>query len=132
LYSVEDLAVYSYDAFAEGSQSDRPAETTEQVSNVVRLAAEAEFHHPRRMGSGCSRLDSIPGEIVICLTRMNHILRLTPNATASVEAGVVTADLQKMVLGLFYPPDPSSIRHSTIGGNIAWRRWSTRLRWGHR
>ena len=22
-------------------------------------------------------------------------------------------------IGLFYPPDPSSIRHSTIGGNIA-------------
>jgi glycolate oxidase len=38
-----------------------------------------------------------------------------------VEAGVVTADLQVEVekVGLFYPPDPSSIRHSTIGGNIA-------------
>ena len=38
-----------------------------------------------------------------------------------VEAGVVTADMQAAVekLGLFYPPDPSSIRESTIGGNIA-------------
>jgi glycolate oxidase len=53
---------------------------------------------------------------------MNHILEIdTQNATASVEAGVVTADLQMEVekQGLFYPPDPSSIRHSTIGGNIA-------------
>jgi glycolate oxidase len=43
------------------------------------------------------------------------------NATAHVEAGIVTADLQTAVesVGLFYPPDPSSIRHSTIGGNIA-------------
>ena len=43
------------------------------------------------------------------------------NATAHVEAGIVTADLQAEVekRGLFYPPDPSSIRHSTIGGNIA-------------
>jgi len=38
-----------------------------------------------------------------------------------VEAGVITANLQAEVekIGLFYPPDPSSIRHSTIGGNIA-------------
>ncbi|HBA92960.1 MAG TPA: glycolate oxidase subunit GlcD, partial [Anaerolineaceae bacterium] len=35
--------------------------------------------------------------------------------------GIITADLQAEVekKGLFYPPDPSSIRHSTIGGNIA-------------
>jgi len=34
-----------------------------------------------------------------------------------VEAGIVTADLQAQVeaAGLFYPPDPSSIKHSTIG-----------------
>ena len=40
---------------------------------------------------------------------------------ARVEAGVVTADLQAEVesRGLFYPPDPSSIKHSTIGGNVA-------------
>jgi glycolate oxidase len=34
---------------------------------------------------------------------------------------VVTSDLQAEVekQGLFYPPDPSSHRHSTIGGNVA-------------
>ena len=53
---------------------------------------------------------------------MNRILEIdTGNATVRAEAGVVTADLQAAVekQGLFYPPDPSSIRHSTIGGNIA-------------
>jgi glycolate oxidase len=53
---------------------------------------------------------------------MNRILEIdTQNATVSAEAGVITADLQNEVEkhGLFYPPDPSSIRHSTIGGNIA-------------
>ena len=127
LYSPEDLAVYSYDGtFAEG----RPEiivlpETTEQVSQVVRLAAEAQVPIvPRGMGSGLAA-GSIPipgGGIVLCLTRMNHILEIDiQNATVSVEAGVITADLQKEVekQGLFYPPDPSSIRHSTIGGNIA-------------
>jgi glycolate oxidase len=53
---------------------------------------------------------------------MNHILEIDEtNATAHVESGVITADLQAAVekIGLFYPPDPSSIKHSTIGGNIA-------------
>lgn len=53
---------------------------------------------------------------------MNRILEIDEvNATACVETGIVTADLQAAVekLGLFYPPDPSSIKHSTIGGNIA-------------
>jgi glycolate oxidase len=53
---------------------------------------------------------------------MNHILEIdTENTTVRAEAGVVTADLQTAVekIGLFYPPDPSSIRHSTIGGNVA-------------
>lgn len=127
LYSPEDLAVYSYDGtFAEG----RPEiivlpGSTAQVSQVVRLAAEARVPLvPRGMGSGLAA-GSIPlpgGGMVICLTRMNHILEIdTQNATVAAEAGVITADLQKEVEkhGLFYPPDPSSIRHSTIGGNIA-------------
>jgi len=127
LYTPEDLAVYSYDGtFAEG-QPDvivLPG-TTQQVSRVVQLAAEARVPIvPRGMGSGLAA-GSIPipgGGIVISLTRMNQILEIdTLNAAVFVEAGVVTADLQNAVekQGLFYPPDPSSIRHSTIGGNIA-------------
>ena len=127
LYTPEDLAVYSYDGtFAEG-QPDLVVlpGTTEQVSQVVALAAQARLPLiPRGMGSGLAA-GSIPipgGGIVLCLSRMNHILEIdTINATVSAEAGVVTADLQNEVEkhGLFYPPDPSSIRHSTIGGNIA-------------
>jgi len=53
---------------------------------------------------------------------MNHILEIdTENAIVRTEAGVINADLQAAVekISLFYPPDPSSIKHSTIGGNIA-------------
>jgi len=49
---------------------------------------------------------------------MNRILEIDmENSVVRAQAGVVTADLQTEVekLGLFYPPDPSSIRHSTIG-----------------
>ncbi len=126
LYSPEDLAVYSYDGtFAE----HRPdvvvlPKTTEQVSQVVVLAAcERIPIVTRGMASGLAAA-SVPfnGGIVLSMTRMNRILELDePNSTVLVEAGIVTADLQTEVekRGLFYPPDPSSIRHSTIGGNIA-------------
>jgi glycolate oxidase len=127
LYTPEDLAVYSYDGtFAEG-QPDVVVlpETTEQVSQVVRLAANKRIPIvPRGMGSGLAA-GSVPmptGGIVLCLTRMNHILEIDrENATVRAEAGVITADLQTAVeeLDLFYPPDPSSLRHSTIGGNVA-------------
>jgi glycolate oxidase len=100
-------------------------DTTEEVSRVVKLASEARLPIvPRGMGSGLAA-GSIPyksGGMIISLTRMNHILEIdTENAIVRTEAGVITADLQVAVekLGLFYPPDPSSIKHSTIGGNIA-------------
>jgi glycolate oxidase len=127
LVSAEDLAVYGYDGtFAEGTpQVVVLPRTTEQVSQVVRLAAEARLPViARGMGSGLAA-GSVPipdGGIVVCLTRMNRILELDIlNATVRCEAGVVTSDLQAEVEkhGLFYPPDPSSNRHSTIGGNVA-------------
>ncbi len=126
LCSPEDLAVYSYDGtFAEY----RPdvvvlPRTTEQVSQVVTLAAcERIPIVTRGMASGLAAA-SVPfgGGITLATTRMNRILEIDEeNRTTLVEAGVVTADLQAEVekRGLFYPPDPSSNRHSTIGGNIA-------------
>jgi len=43
------------------------------------------------------------------------------NMTVITQPGVVTATLQAAVEreGLFYPPDPASLRQSTIGGNVA-------------
>jgi len=42
-------------------------------------------------------------------------------ATATVQPGVVTAKISEAAanVGLFYPPDPASVKHCTIGGNIA-------------
>jgi glycolate oxidase len=126
LNSPEDLAVYSYDGtFAEY----RPdvvvlPRTTDQVSQVVVIAAcERIPIVTRGMASGLAAA-SVPfgGGIALAMTRMNRLLEIDAlNSTALVEAGIVTADLQAEVekRGLFYPPDPSSIRHSTIGGNIA-------------
>ena len=126
LHTPEDLAVYSYDGTFEEHRPDvvvLPC-TTEQVSQIVKLATRE--HIPvvtRGMGSGLTAA-SVPfsGGITLSMTRMNRILEIDQvNATIHAEAGIVTADLQTAAekLGLSYPPDPSSLRHSTIGGNIA-------------
>jgi glycolate oxidase len=127
LHTPEDLAAYSFDGtFAEGNPGVIVLpESSEQVSQVVQLAAAERLPIVARgMGSGLAA-GSIPlpeGSIVVSLTRMNRILEIDPqNATVHAEAGVITANLQAEVekVGLFYPPDPSSIHHSTIGGNVA-------------
>ena len=126
LSSPVDLVAYSFDSTFEQHLPDVVVlpETNEEVSAVVRIASQYDAPIvPRGMSSGLAG-GSIPvrGGIVLSLTRMNRILEIDEeNMTATVEAGVVTADLQTEVekLGLFYPPDPSSIKQSTIGGNVA-------------
>jgi len=78
---------------------------------------------PRGAGTGYTG-GAVPsrGGAVISLERMNRILEIDEaNLIAVVEPNVVTGDLQDAVekLGLFYPPDPASLRQSVIGGNVA-------------
>jgi glycolate oxidase len=126
LTTPEDLATYGYDAtFEEGLPEVvvLPG-STEEVSRILQAAHELKMPViTRGMGSGLAA-GAVPvqGGIVIALTRMNHILEIDEeNAVVHTQAGVVTADLQTAVerVDLFYPPDPGSVRHSTIGGNIA-------------
>jgi glycolate oxidase subunit GlcD len=53
---------------------------------------------------------------------MNRILQISPaDGVAVVQPGVITAKLgsDAMRRNLFYPPDPASLKESTLGGNIA-------------
>ena len=126
LTSPEDLAAYSYDATFEEHLPDVVVlpRSTQQVSQVLMLASRERIPLVTRgMASGLAA-GAVPlyGGIALSMTRMDRMLELDEkNAIEHVEAGMVTADLQAAVeaRGLFYPPDPSSIRHSTIGGNIA-------------
>jgi glycolate oxidase len=126
LTEPEDLISYGYDGtwFQHRPLVVVSPETVEQVAAVHRLAtAERIPLTPRGMGSGLSG-GSVPLEagIVLNLMRMNRILEIDAvNSVAVVQPGVITADLQAAVekRGLFYPPDPSSLRQSAIGGNIA-------------
>ncbi len=126
LDSREDLLCYSFDGTFAEFMPDLVVEpgSTEEVSAILKLANEHEIPIiARGMGSGLAA-GTVPfgGGIVLPLNRMDAILEIDLlNMTATVEAGVITFDLQTAVEchDLFYPPDPSSIKHSTIGGNIA-------------
>ncbi|MBR5554382.1 FAD-binding protein [bacterium] len=62
------------------------------------------------------------GGIILNFSKMNKILEINrQNMTARVQAGVIVGELQKQVekFGLYYPPDPSNLAVSTIGGSIA-------------
>jgi len=63
-----------------------------------------------------------PPGIVVSTLRQDRILEIDPeDFVAVVQPGVVTGDLQSRAakLNLFYPPDPASVRSSSIGGNVA-------------
>ena len=62
------------------------------------------------------------GGIVLAMAQMNRIKEIDgEDFVAVVEPGVVTGDLQAAARrkGLFYPPDPASLKNCSIGGNIA-------------
>jgi glycolate oxidase len=120
------LLAYGTDALKRGHPADAvvsPADTNE-VAGVVRLCAEHNVPFvPRGAGSGYTG-GAVPlqGGIVISLERMNRILEIDePNLVAVVQPNVITGDLQTEVekVGLFYPPDPASLKQSAIGGNVA-------------
>ena len=126
LTAREDLVCYGYDAQHVEHLPEavvRPADA-EQVAEIVLLANKEDFPlTPRGAGTGLSG-GSVPanGGVVIDLGRMNRILSIDQeNLLATVEPGVVTADLHAAVeaVGLMYPPDPGSMKVSTIGGNVA-------------
>jgi len=121
-----DRICYSYDATQQKFLPDvvvYPADA-EQISLVLKMAnAEGIPVFPRGAGSGFTG-GSLPtkGGIVLVTTRLDRILKIDEeNLVAEVEPGVVTEQFQLAVekVGLFYPPDPASLKFSTLGGNVA-------------
>lgn len=99
-------------------------ETIEEVSEIVKFAYNNSIPIiPRGAGTNlCGACLCNKGGIVLNFSKMNKILDInTTNMTVTTQMGVVVRDLQNAVkeCGLFYPPDPSNLRVSTIGGSIA-------------
>ena len=127
LTSPEDLAVYGFDGTAalraEATCVVLP-ETTDEVAGIVRYAAGVKIPIVSR-GSGTGLSGGsipVPGGIVLCLVRMDRILELDEkNLTLFAESGAITQQIADAAdrAGLLYPPDPGSMKISTIGGNVA-------------
>jgi glycolate oxidase len=127
LTSPEERIAYSYDATAMLSHQPEAivfATNSTEISALLRLANAENFKVvPRGSGTNLSG-GTIPTEncIVLVMTKMDKIIELdAKNLTISVEPGVVTAKIDEEAekFGLFYPPDPGSMKISTIGGNVA-------------
>jgi glycolate dehydrogenase FAD-linked subunit len=98
--------------------------SAEQISRLLRFASEQKIPvTPRGAGygyvGGC-----VPehGGVALALIGMNRIKEIAvADGVAVVEPGVITGDLQREARNrrLFYPPDPASLKNSSIGGNIA-------------
>ncbi|NCG68061.1 glycolate oxidase subunit GlcD [Bacillus coagulans] len=118
--------VYSYDAspqFQAMPDAVVAPRNKAEVQAIVKLCNEYRIPVVLR-GSGsnlCAGTCPVEGGIVLVFKHMNRILEIDEeNLTVTVEPGVITLDMIKAVeaKGLFYPPDPSSMKISTIGGNI--------------
>lgn len=127
LTAPEDVLPYGFDGTAalkgQAGAVVLP-QTTEQVAQSVRLAAaHGVAVVTRGSGTGLSG-GSVPSEgcLVICLAQMDRVLEVDPaNLTLRAQCGAITAEIDAAAgaVGLFYPPDPGSMKISTIGGNVA-------------
>jgi glycolate oxidase len=99
-------------------------ESTEQVSEILKLANEVVFPVTARGGGVGYTGGAVPieGGIVIGTDRMNKILEINAyDLYAICQPGITTYALQKAAeeKGLLFAPDPASYKDSYIGGNIA-------------
>ena len=120
-----DLILYSYDAAKIYHRPDCVAfpDSTQEVSELVKVC---DAHNipitPRGAGTGYTG-GSVPvnGGLVIALGGMNRLLEINKDELyAEVEPGIVNFDFGQILAkeSLFYPPDPASLKSSTIGGNV--------------
>jgi len=127
LTSAEDLLVYAFDGTAALSQQPGCVvfvRTAADIQAVLRLAQRTKTPVVTR-GSGTGLSGGslpVPGCIVLCTVHMNRILEVDrANLTLLAEPGATTLQIAEAAAaaGLFYPPDPGSMKISTIGGNVA-------------
>ena len=126
LTTKEDLIPYSFDGTAVLQQLPGCvvfAKTTQQIAGILRLANQTKTPVVTRgSGTGLSG-GSLPVAdcIVLCLAKMDRILELDrKNLTLLAESGAITQSISDAAAAadLFYPPDPGSMKISTIGGNV--------------
>ena len=129
LSSKEECYAYAQDALNQKQIKSIPdavvfVKDAEEVQRIVKTARKYKTPVICR-GAGTNVVGACTvqhGGIILNFSKMNKIISINPeNMTATVQPGVVLVDLQKEAekLGLFYPPDPSNLSVSTVGGSIA-------------
>ncbi|AME07878.1 glycolate oxidase subunit GlcD [Bacillus siamensis] len=124
--SAAGRLVYSYDAAPQLQAMPDAVIAPHCADDVSRILTICSRHDipivPRGSGTNlCGGTCPSEGGLVLLFKHMNRILEIDEeNLTATVQPGVITQDMIHAVerKGLFYPPDPSSMKISTIGGNI--------------
>jgi glycolate oxidase len=124
--SPEEMAVYGADSSRRSAMPwavVRPR-TEDQIVELLRWAeAERMPLVPRLRGTGMSG-GAVPafGGVVVSTLWLNRVLNIdADDFCAEVEPGVVTSEFQALTQKqrLFYPPDPASLKISTLGGNVS-------------
>ena len=127
LTAPEDLIPYSFDGTAALSAMPGCVVLARSAADVIAVLEIASRERipvvTRGSGTGLSG-GSLPSPncIVLCTVLMDKILEVDrANLTMLVEPGVTTLHVAEAAaaVGLFYPPDPGSMKISTIGGNVA-------------
>ncbi|SHG07196.1 glycolate oxidase subunit GlcD [Ornithinibacillus halophilus] len=126
-YSNAAKLAYSYDATANFQHLPDvivSPRNTEEVAEVVKVCAKYKTPIiPRGSGTNLAAgTTPTSGGVVVLFKHMNKIIELDEeNLTITVQPGVITKTIIDYVEEnhLFYPPDPSSLKISTIGGNIS-------------
>jgi glycolate oxidase len=127
LTTPEDLVPYSFDGTAALQQLPGCvvfARSAQEVAAVLRLANRTRTPVVTR-GSGTGLSGGsvpVPDGLVLCTVKMDKILEVDrANLTLLAEPGATTQQVAEAAAaaGLFYPPDPGSMKISTIGGNVA-------------
>lgn len=128
LLNKEDLYVYAYDTSQNETDTILPlavvfVKNTKEVSEVLKLCNEYKISVVARAAAtnhvGATR--PVKNSIVIHFSKMNKIIKIDKeNLIAIVEPNVVIADLNKELdkYNLFFPPDPSNLAVSTVGGAV--------------
>lgn len=129
LYKKEDLYVYSYDTSQNPDKIILPLAVVYpkdvlEVSKIVRYARKNKLNIiPRAQGTNhCGATRPIENSVVMHFSKMDKVIKIDKeNLIAIVEPNVVIGDLNKELdkLNLFFPPDPSNLAVSTIGGAVA-------------
>jgi glycolate oxidase len=125
LWDDYDLMIYEYDGSIDKSMPDAVVlpSSAEEVAAVVRLCNRERVPYTARgagtgLSGGCIPLE---GGILIGFAKLNRVLEVDiENLRAIVEPGVVNLHVSNILAkdGLYYVPDPSSQKASTIGGNV--------------